>query len=67
MSHIKATNQDNLGWCGEILSNEFHFKDAEQLLINVLHGTSPMCKECLFKIINHLETAAHIKSLPITE
>lgn len=57
MTHIKFTCDDNKSWCGEELTNEFYFKDAELAAINGVNFNDGKrsCAACVEKIIACLE------------
>ena len=57
MNHIKFTCDDNKAWCGEELTNDFYFKDAELAAINGINfnNVKSSCPLCVEKIVAYLE------------
>lgn len=44
-NHIRSIVDLDKSWCGQLLSNEFYFKETDQVLMNALYA--PRIKTCL--------------------
>lgn len=56
MRHIGTDTDNDHGWCGERLTNEFHFRNAECAALNGVHGQEAnVCPRCIEIISSCLE------------
>lgn len=54
MNHIKNVTTEKT-WCDTALNTDFYFKDIEQAVINGMHGTRIVCRDCIHNIIFYLQ------------